>query len=113
MTPRQIPYGTEAGPATDCIASLQRAAGELTSAARCKAEFPASFLAGTYTGIAIRHLRAAARAAPRPHRMRIARCAGRLRMWMRHTGRAPHDAILTVNAMIAGEIVAAIKGGRQ
>jgi hypothetical protein len=100
---RQIPDDT------DCIASIERAIGELTNAARMKREFPGSFLAGPYTDFAIRHLRAAARAAPRPHRMRLARLAAYLRMRMRHTGRAPHDATLTVTAMIAGEVADAIR----
>lgn len=98
-------YGSEAG----CIASIERAVGELTNAARHKGEFPGSFLAGTYAGLAMHHLRAAARQAPRPHRLRLARLAGRLRLSMRHTGRAPAAPSLTVMAMIADEIAAAIR----
>lgn len=96
-------------PAPDCLASIERAVGELQNAARCKAGFPASFLAATYTGFAVEHLRRAARVAPRPHRMRLARLAAGLRMEMRHTGRAPAAPSLTVDAMIAGEVADAIR----
>lgn len=91
-------------PTADCIASIERAIGELTAAARQRAEFPGSFLAGTYTDFAIRHLRVAARHAPRPHRMRLARLAAGMRLEMRYTGRAPSAPSLTVAAMIAGEV---------
>ncbi len=93
----------------DCIASVERAIGELNRAARQKTEFPDSFMAGTLAGFAVRHLREAARQAPSPHRMRLARLAAGMRLRMRHTGRAPAAASLTVTAMIAGEIRDAIR----
>ena len=92
-----------------CLASLERAIGELTSAARHRGEHPESFLAGTIAGFAIHHLREAARVAPRPHRMRLARAAASLRLWMRHTGRAPAAPSLTVTATIAGEVAETLR----
>lgn len=93
----------------DATAALDRAIAELTRAAQQKAEFPGSFMAGTYTGFAVDHLRAAARHLPRPHRMRIARLAAGLRLEIKHTGRAHAAPSLTVAAIIAGEVEKAIE----
>lgn len=93
----------------ECIAWLERAAGEMTGAARQKRLDPRCCLAVTYTAIAIGRLRSAGRLAPDSCRMRIARSAASLRGTMRRLGVAPHDAVLTFTAQIAVEIADSLR----